>query len=669
MKLSDAIMYIRLRLPGSMRYSDFNQMTSSTAQQRFANQLNNYITAAPRKDWEYERALMANAKCDGVNNFDVFLEIYRQVKPPNSYIAHRLFIENMHIENVEILDELWGNLGEFREVSVIRALDILIQKHNISHSSSFAIKFIQDVHSNKLTHLLRPKLLLNIYRAQTKPERLILAPIIQDVLDNKYFIDAKDIRHNLRLTLLDLAQEDGDMMKAAKILVSFPREEFVARKVCEKLLRDLLTEKRHLCLALLTALRQHEGLDIVPPFLVEELFQKTVHLDNISIFESCLMDMEPNSKYLPIFTHIQNYETKFYFNISSNAKIKKPLISGKTFSFDDHEAINKLGHPLSSAIKRDQQTEHKSEVDYELHEDVYLYGFSFGFVILNADLSPSGFHTPYLTENQLEKIRLLRTSAKDIDELAFIGDNFRPNNYAHFVLDYLPRILSLKHILRKASMKYGSFRLEGTKFQKQFFSLLDISENSQINLQHHSLYKVKILHTLTSSGQNFIHCFQGGLKDYAAPVYNLTKLPAIAMQSTEQASPRIALLRGPGSGGRNFQNEAEVHHWLKRNRFSLVDPAQISVKEQIKIMSQAECVFGTHGAALANAVFCKSGTQLIEVFPPYFGTRAFSTLAHARGLDYHAIIGNSEEAALSYPAVGWQDFYLPIDTLEGLELK
>jgi len=40
----------------------------------------------------------------------------------------------------------------------------------------------------------------------------------------------------------------------------------------------------------------------------------------------------------------------------------------------------------------------------------------------------------------------------------------------------------------------------------------------------------------------------------------------------------------------------------------------MSVLEQIELFSNADVVIGTHGAGLANILFCKPNTKVIEIF-------------------------------------------------------
>ena len=46
-----------------------------------------------------------------------------------------------------------------------------------------------------------------------------------------------------------------------------------------------------------------------------------------------------------------------------------------------------------------------------------------------------------------------------------------------------------------------------------------------------------------------------------------------------------------------------------------LDPATVDVSTQIQVFSRADVVVGVHGAGLANALWCRTGTHLCEIVP------------------------------------------------------
>ena len=56
---------------------------------------------------------------------------------------------------------------------------------------------------------------------------------------------------------------------------------------------------------------------------------------------------------------------------------------------------------------------------------------------------------------------------------------------------------------------------------------------------------------------------------------------------------------------------------LRKKGYKIINPQLYSIDEQIDIFSNAEKIIAPHGSNLANIIFCKPGTEIIEI-APYF---------------------------------------------------
>ena len=65
---------------------------------------------------------------------------------------------------------------------------------------------------------------------------------------------------------------------------------------------------------------------------------------------------------------------------------------------------------------------------------------------------------------------------------------------------------------------------------------------------------------------------------------------------------------------RRLRNEKELVSLLaSRLGVTPIVPGELSVREQIKLFSQAELVVGIHGAGMSNIVFCHPGASVVEI--------------------------------------------------------
>jgi hypothetical protein len=109
--------------------------------------------------------------------------------------------------------------------------------------------------------------------------------------------------------------------------------------------------------------------------------------------------------------------------------------------------------------------------------------------------------------------------------------------------------------------------------------------------------------------------------------------------SDERPSTPAHLYIRRGVARRRVLNEQNVFAVLEPAGFTAVTLGGRPVCEQAALFANAEVVVASHGAALANLVFCRPGTTVIELLGPNTATAAFARLAWRCGLDYHLIMG------------------------------
>jgi len=105
-----------------------------------------------------------------------------------------------------------------------------------------------------------------------------------------------------------------------------------------------------------------------------------------------------------------------------------------------------------------------------------------------------------------------------------------------------------------------------------------------------------------------------------------------------------------GRGGakhRALIHEGKIAAMLSERGFESVKCEKLSVQEQANIFGSAEVVVGAHGAALTNLVFCRPGTQVVEMFSPAYVNPCYRDLCVAANLSYAAVIGDGRDWVLS----------------------
>ena len=94
---------------------------------------------------------------------------------------------------------------------------------------------------------------------------------------------------------------------------------------------------------------------------------------------------------------------------------------------------------------------------------------------------------------------------------------------------------------------------------------------------------------------------------------------------------------------RRVANEAEVWAQLEPRGFVKLRAEELTWAEQINAFRQAKVVVGPHGAGLANLIFCRPGTRVVELFNRAYVNGLYWRLAALRGLDYRPVVAPGAE--------------------------
>lgn len=127
-------------------------------------------------------------------------------------------------------------------------------------------------------------------------------------------------------------------------------------------------------------------------------------------------------------------------------------------------------------------------------------------------------------------------------------------------------------------------------------------------------------------------------------------------RATEVSARRIYISRDDAVR-RRVVNEKEVIAMLARHGFESCVTGRMPFGEQARLFAGAEAIVAPHGAGLANMMFCKPGTKVLEFFPSNYIDAGLCRLAHGIGLRYRFLI--AEKGAMPKLA-----FRVDVDALE-----
>ncbi|WP_157645087.1 glycosyltransferase family 61 protein [Burkholderia ubonensis] len=227
-----------------------------------------------------------------------------------------------------------------------------------------------------------------------------------------------------------------------------------------------------------------------------------------------------------------------------------------------------------------------------------------------------------------------------LDEGILISGRCSPN-YFHWLIEYLTRA-------RLAELHFANRRIplivDADMFPQQFESLKHICGNWPIyRLSQSTRLRVSTLHipSIQTFLPDTLH-----IPFWASSGLNLQSLEYLRAKAFESirvrkgelfANRRVFLAR---RNGRNIINVGEVEAAIAEAGFEIVDTAQMSFEEQVRLFASAGAIVGALGAAFTNVIFCDRRCRILGLTTPFAkGFALYSNLATSAGCSYATLAG------------------------------
>ena len=234
----------------------------------------------------------------------------------------------------------------------------------------------------------------------------------------------------------------------------------------------------------------------------------------------------------------------------------------------------------------------------------------------------SHFYTEKFYNNFLNN----KHSLKSFKQLYVLGTN-SGNNYYSNLLEFLPRIFFNK----KTNIKIAIHRNSSNKlrnFIKNILQALNV-EFSFVFLDDDFYYFSE------SEFPQFVDLNASIkiLKQYINPKVN------------KESSKKIYVTRDE-SDYRKIVNNDDITNSLRKKGYKIINPQLYEIEEQIETFANAEKIIAPHGSNLANIIFCKPGTEIIEIAPTFRDNEKifehrYSKLSQINKLKYNKIVTDS----------------------------
>jgi hypothetical protein len=226
------------------------------------------------------------------------------------------------------------------------------------------------------------------------------------------------------------------------------------------------------------------------------------------------------------------------------------------------------------------------------------------------------------------------------------------NNYWHFLMDALPRLSMLEHFPADTGILVRG-PLAG--WQRELLEMLGVKARVRETTEKRLLVEDYYFASPTAMTGTWNPAAVAFLRErLLEPVIreqlmvNRHNTAYNSQLTTHKQSPdnhspitdnrtKLYLKRG-ASWNRGILNEDEVCSFFEEQGWRVLEPEKLSVKEQIRIFSQAEAVCGLHGSALTNLLWAPPGCRVLELCADNFILGSFEWLARCLNLPHDFLV-------------------------------
>ncbi|MBC7367806.1 MAG: glycosyltransferase family 61 protein [Undibacterium sp.] len=221
--------------------------------------------------------------------------------------------------------------------------------------------------------------------------------------------------------------------------------------------------------------------------------------------------------------------------------------------------------------------------------------------------------------------------------------------YCHWLLDELPRLLSLKKT-EGASALIAHSAAECSRTALQLFgwtgALIEPARRGH-----------------WQSEELIVPSLPGWTGRATAPQIQMIREFVEPLQAKATVAGERIYISRMLARRRRVTNDAAVIAELAGHGFVEVKLEELSWEEQIAVFRYAKVVVAPHGAGLANLAFCERGTRVIEFFGRAYLNGCFWQIAALRGLHYQPLVPVGSEPLSQNPKNNRLDITVDLEQL------
>jgi len=239
--------------------------------------------------------------------------------------------------------------------------------------------------------------------------------------------------------------------------------------------------------------------------------------------------------------------------------------------------------------------------------------------------------TPLLPDSYTEKIALISEDTVILSHASY-------TDYNHFIFDCCTSLYPFLSEIVNGKLKVVTSPL-WFNWQKDLLNLLGIPQTAVTTIRAPTKLKRAIVSSnLNTSGTRFPNAI-------AQQLFSRLRIEISASAGSDFTPRRPFIYLKQSDNKRTLSDEARFEQALTTLGFVTIEAADISVREQIAILSEARMVVGVYGTALANIVFCCAGCYIFEIRPDVIEDPSTMNTSARFHLNYAGYVCESEIVA------------------------
>jgi capsular polysaccharide biosynthesis protein len=190
-----------------------------------------------------------------------------------------------------------------------------------------------------------------------------------------------------------------------------------------------------------------------------------------------------------------------------------------------------------------------------------------------------------------------------VTELCLIVSHYASHNFGHFMMDMVPLIqLAKQHNLAIISRPL-------LEWQRPIYRAIGFNDTLVATYSQRAVFLKEVIVSNRHNAES----------TFAASPHHRVVFEALLQKIKSEAisggsTSRFFLSRGK-SRNRDIRNRDALQDALRLEGFETVRPELLSFEQQALLFSKADIIVSEFGAIMANVVFCRPGTKIIEIIP------------------------------------------------------